>query len=115
MPTLTTEETVREILEMCYLTFGVRDEDEALVANVMRVLAGHDREALNGRSSEAFQGVSEYIAESWDDNLAFGEEVAVYIFHSLNRYDELSEDDKRIYSKPLIENFIAMREEYRIK
>lgn len=116
MPTLTTEATVREILEMCYLTFWPgRAEDEVLVANIVRVLEGHDTAVVSDRSSEAFQGVSEYIAEAYDDNLAFGIEVACYIFYSLNRYAELGSHEQRIYGEAIIQQFIESREAYRIK
>lgn len=108
MTTITAEATVREILELGYVTYGQREQDNVLVGHIMRVLNGHDTATLNGRSSEAFQGVSEYIGEAAEDNLTLGIELAATIFYSLNRYEELGEE-QRIYTKELIQNFLDTR------
>ncbi|MBC9704893.1 MAG: hypothetical protein H9W81_07935 [Enterococcus sp.] len=102
------------ILDMYGLIDKGRAEREELLANVMWVLDGHDRATLNGRSSEAFQGVSEYIAEVWDDNLAFGSEVACYLFYALDRFDELG-PEKQFFKQAHIEHFVSKWEEYRKK
>lgn len=115
MPTLTAEKTVRNILDMYYITFFGGPEEEELIQTIVRVLEGHDTTVQNGRSSEAFQAVSEYIAESWDNDYAFGAEIACYLFYALGRYDELSEDEKRIFSGDYIDTFTARYEDYRAR